>query len=277
MRMLVADADSTRVERVEMILRLRWPDARITRATDGWQALETVLGSELALVVVNPRLRYAENRSLLRDVRRISPVPIVLLVAQPGEADRIDFGKLGAVDYVVAPPSPVELLTRVEAAMHLASSSDTLTSAAERRLRWSDGYLSIDFARSRAWLCRAPVTLAAAEFRLLSHLVLNVGKVVSERCLLRLVLGHDRAEASDCLGVFVRRLRDEIEPDPDAPRYIVEERGAGYRFVRAPLRRSRWSVLPTAEPASLSDAESDGYARVLTFRPLEAQSTPVLW
>lgn len=264
MRVLIADADTPRAERVETVVRLQWPDAECARVTDGWQLVERALRSDVDLILVDPGLVYAERRQLVRDVRRVSSVAMVLLLHRAGEADRLEFGKLGATDYVLSPFSPVELLTRARAALHLVEVSERGDGVAERRLRWSDGYLSIDFARARVWVSRAPVTLAPAEFRLLAELVLNAGRTISERSLLRLVLDEDDANATESLRVFLRRLSEQIEEDPDHPRYLVEDRGVGYRFVRAtPLGRTRWYVLPAAEP--VAEDTSEEVARVLNF------------
>lgn len=261
MRILIADADSRRAERVERSLRLHWPEAAFPRVSTGHAAVEAALRADLDLVLLDPCLAYSGHRHLTRDLRRVGGVAMILLLNDPDEANAIELPRLGSTDYVVSPFSPIELVTRCRAAMQLARIDDSAR-VAERQLRWSDGYLSIDFARRRAWVNRAPISLAPTEFRLLSHLVLTAGRFTTERDLLRLILGKDGAPAIGSLSVFMRRLREQVESDPDAPRYLIEEPGLGYRFVRATsLGRTRWDVgpLPFAEEASRE------VARVLSF------------
>lgn len=266
MRALIADTNLSRIERVETTLRLHWPGVTCDRVADGWKVVEAALGAEVDLIVLDPHLPYTAGGQLLRDLRRVSPVALVLLLHRESEADRIELGKLGSIDYVVDTFCPLEFLARTEAALYLATLDDRGVRAGERRLRWSDGYLSIDFTRSRAWISRAPLTLAPAEFRLLTHLVLNAGRVVSDRALLSLVLGKAGAGATECLEVFLRRIREQIEPDPDEPRYLVAERGLGYRFVRAtPLGRTRWYVLPGPEASPAEPEPAEEVAQVLQF------------
>src|SRR5438093_93677 len=83
----------------------------------------------------------------------------------------------------------------------------------------------VDFDRSRAWVDRVPVHLTPLELRLLAQLVGHGGNVVSDRALLAPILGKANNDATDCLWIYVRRLREKIEPDPNVPRYVLTERG----------------------------------------------------
>lgn len=261
MRILIADADARRAARAESSLILHWPEAEFPRVSTGHAAVEAALRADLDLILLDPRLAYSERRNLARDLHRVGSVGMVLLLDCSDEADSIEFSRLGAIDYVVSPFSPIELVARCRAALQLAR-IDVSGRDAERPLRWSDGYLSIDFARQRVWINRATVTLAPAEFRVLSHLVLTAGRFTTERALLRLVLGKEGTPWPACLGVFIRRLREQIEPDPDAPRYLVDEPRLGYRFVRATsLGRTHWDVGPVA----VAREPSQEVARVLSF------------
>jgi two-component system KDP operon response regulator KdpE len=232
---LIAPAGPTQAERIEATLRIPWPDAELRRVENGWRAIEAARDEDLDLIVLDQRVPYWPAGDALRDLRRVTSAPLVLLTRDLRRLDDLAGRSARALEYVLLPFSPIELLARCRAVLRDARRRPRLAPGRDRPCRYDDGFLAIDFARKRAWIAREPVLLTAVEIDLLGCLVANAGRVVSHRALLAWVLGGDSREATDYLWTFIRRLRARIDPDPDAPGYVVPERGIGYRFAR-PLR-----------------------------------------
>ena len=145
--------------------------------------------------------------------------------AVSGDAERAL--SLGADEYVVTPFCALELLARATAVVHLSQATAPTSGWPPT---FDDGFLAIDPQDGRARRAGVPVSLSRPELSILTHLIRHPGVVVPFRTLLVNLWGHDREDETAYLRVFVRRLREKIERDPDSPRYVVGERGLGYRF-----------------------------------------------
>jgi DNA-binding response OmpR family regulator len=170
-------------------------------------------------VLLDVMLPGASGFELCRGIRTESDVPILFLSARDGDADKIRGLGIGGDDYIVKSATPAEVVARVKAVLRRSG-------AAQGRLRF--GRLEVDLAAHEALLDGTPIHLTAREFELLRLLVQNPRQVFSREHLFELIWGSygDRSAVS----VYVSRLREKIEDDPSAPRYIVTVWGAGYRF-----------------------------------------------
>lgn len=159
---------------------------------------------------------------VLREIRRGSDVPVILLTARADEADRVAGLELGADDYVVKPFSPRELVARVRSVLRRSAPGD-------QSLTY--GPLRIDPASHTVTLDEAPVDLTRREFELLHHLASHPGQVFSRAQLLRAVWDSSPDwQDPSTVTVHVRRLRRKLEDDPEQPRWLVTQWGVGYRF-----------------------------------------------
>lgn len=176
------------------------------------------------LLLVDLGLPDSDGTAVIRDVRRWSAVPILVLTARTREEEKITALDAGADDYVTKPFSTPELLARVRAALR-------------RRLAGSDsaprlefGKASVDLGRREARNADGELHLTPLEYRLLDELASHAGLVVRTPQLLREVWGPGRIGDSGSLRVCMRNLRQKLEPDPRRPRYLVTEVGLGYRL-----------------------------------------------
>ena len=222
---LVVD-DEQRIRRfVRMNLELEGYE--VIEAADGLEALDLVREQLPAVVLLDVAMPRMDGFEALEYIRQISEVPVIILTVKGEEEDRVRGLDLGADDYVTKPFSPRELASRIRAILRRVESASVET--AEPLLIDED--LSIDFS-SRAVVVRGEqVKLRPTEYRLLYHLVENAGWIVPHQTLVRKVWGPEYEDEKRLLRLYITYLRKKIEPDPSNPRYILTERGVGYRFV----------------------------------------------
>jgi len=178
------------------------------------------------LVVLDLGLPDGDGIDLIRDLRGWSAVPVIVLSARGGEADKIAALDAGADDYLVKPFGAGELMARVRAQLRRHAQQ---TPAGEPELRF--GEVCIDLARRSATRAGEPLHLTPIEYRLLTHLAAQPDRVVTHRALLKAVWGPGHLEDSHYVRVHMANLRKKVEADAARPRHLVTEAGVGYRFV----------------------------------------------
>ena len=197
----------------------------ISEAPNGKKSLE-LLAQEPDLIILDLGLPDMQGLELLRMIRaRNESVPIVVLSSRGDEAGKVQALDLGADDYVTKPFSMDELLARMRAALR-----HQLQIHGERPV-FRTGELSVDLVRRIVKVVDKEVKLSPKEYELLRVLVQHAGKVLTHRFLLN-ELWATPIDAQ-YLRVYVRQLRNKIEPNPARPQYILTETGVGYR-LRAP-------------------------------------------
>lgn len=162
----------------------------------------------------------------LRQNPKLSIVPIIFLTALASEADRVQGLELGADDYITKPFSTRELVARVKAVLRRFERTET-----PETIRF--GEIEIDGGAMQLRVRGELITTTATEFRLLDYLARHPGRVFSRDQLLDAVWGDARFVTPRSVDVYVRRIREKMEDDAEAPRYLKTMRGAGYRFDRA--------------------------------------------
>jgi two-component system KDP operon response regulator KdpE len=163
----------------------------------------------------------------IRDVRGWSKVPIIVLSARVGEQDKIEALDAGADDYLSKPFGVGELLARVRAASRRQQSAGAAVGA-----KFQFGDVSVDMSLRTVQKGAATVHLTPIEYRLLSLLVANAGKVLTHRQILRDVWGPSHAEDGHYVRVYMGHLRHKLEDDPAQPKHILTETAVGYRLVQ---------------------------------------------
>jgi two-component system KDP operon response regulator KdpE len=214
---------------------------RTTLTADGYRVVEVdnaalasrLLASEKPdLVILDLGLPDRSGLELIPDIRKTSPVPIVVLSARHDERSKVEALDLGADDYVAKPFSMAELLARMRAALRHAYQAQGELPA------FVSGDLTVDLVRRHVSRGGHEIRLSPKEFDLLRHLVMHAGKVLTHRQLLREVWGPAQADEVQYLRVFIRGLRHKLEPDPARPTHILTETGVGYRLQLPPEQRA---------------------------------------
>src|SRR6266568_4945634 len=226
MKILVVDSDQHRREDLAEVLRRQWQAATVLGAESGEAAL-LFSDEQPDLVLLAAGLSDPTGLDVLREARQISDVPILMLLADNDEATQIQSLDLGADDCIVPPASRALLFARIRAALRRTAGAV----AAGDRPDFSAGSLAVWFERPNVTVAGHSVKLTALEFKLLYQLVSEAGHVVPHRVLLDEVWGTEYGATTDHLKVFINRLRSKLQ-QPGGPRYILTERGLGYRFVR---------------------------------------------
>ena len=160
-------------------------------------------------------------------VREISTTPVIMLTAKGEEDDRVRGLELGADDYVTKPFSPRELVSRVKAVLRRVE----VEGSTEQDVLQVDDRLKIDFSRREIFIKDQLVKLRPTEYRLLYHLVQNAGWVLTYDQILSRVWGYEYRDEPHYVRLYINYLRQKLEEDPANPKYILTERGVGYRFV----------------------------------------------
>ncbi len=235
---LVVDDDAKIVRLVRTYLER--DGFTVVTAADGPAALEAIEAHRPALVVLDLMLPELDGRAVIRAVRRdeeAARTPILVLSARSSTIERIAGLEDGADDYLPKPFSPAELVLRVKSILRRAAPTADASptpgrgTTAGRIIRHGD--LTIDPSRHEARRGDETIDLTRVEFRLLSAILGADGRVLSRDQLLDAVYGQDAADVLDrTIDVHIRRLRDKLDDDPDAPRYVQTVRGVGYRAAR---------------------------------------------
>jgi len=210
----------------EVVIRyLEREGYRTLEAEDGEVARDVLARSSPDIVVLDVMLPGADGLELCRWIRSTSELPVIMLTARGEEADRIVGLELGADDYVTKPFSPRELAARVKTVLRR---SDRVVSSVDR-LEFGD--VVLDQASREVRRGGVDVRLTAREFDLLWFLASHPRRVFSRDQLMAGVWGYTAALDTGTVTVHVRRLREKIEADPSAPKYLETVWGVGYRLV----------------------------------------------
>ncbi|HSJ56759.1 MAG TPA: response regulator transcription factor [Anaerolineae bacterium] len=196
----------------------------VLTAEDGQTAVELVERDMPDLVVLDLMLPKMDGYAVCRRIRESSAVPVIMLTARSGQVDLVHGFEVGADDYLTKPFSVAELLMRVQAVLRRSKWPEEIVT----RQDFQVGPIAIDFAKHDVTVDGEPVKLTPTEYRLLSYLASNPNRVISHRELLRAVWGPEYGDETEYLRVYVRYLRQKLEPDPANPIYLVTQPGAGY-------------------------------------------------
>jgi two-component system KDP operon response regulator KdpE len=179
------------------------------------------------LIILDVMMPGMDGFETLREIRKASNVPVIMLTARGEEDDKVRGLRLGADDYVAKPFSQRELSSRVQAVLRRAEAPPLVA----RTKVVVDEDLTIDFSRAEVYLRGQRVQLTPTEYRLLYHLASSPGRVLPYETILAKVWGMEYREEEHYVRLYVNYLRQKIEPDPSHPKYILTERGLGYRFI----------------------------------------------
>jgi two-component system, OmpR family, KDP operon response regulator KdpE len=180
------------------------------------------------LVILDIMMPHLNGWEICDRIRKISTVPIIMLTARGSQADIVRGLRGGADDYLVKPFHPAELLARVSAVLRRANMPPP---SENTPLRFGDGELTIDPVDRQVTRRGEMVDLTPTEFDLLLFMAGRAGRILSADFIFENVWSYDAEANIESVKWYVWRLRRKIEKNPSHPRYIITERGVGYRFV----------------------------------------------
>lgn len=223
MKVLLIEDDQTTVDAIQLCFEIYWPESTLTTVVKGLEGIESLKQKGPDVVILDLGLPDIDGLTLLEEIRRFSSVPILIVSARDTQESIVKGLELGAEDYIVKPFNYQDLLTRLENILRPSRMT-------QPQGRISGGGLDIDLATGQVTVGGNPVELAPIEWQLLLHLVENEGRIVPLQGLAREVWQSDSIDSSTIKST-VSRLRTKLGDDPHAPRMILSEHGAGYRFL----------------------------------------------
>lgn len=228
MKVLIVDDEPDVVKVLRMSFQAQEPTWEALAAYDGEEALAVFDKEQPDLVLLDIMMPEMSGFDVLKELRRFSDVPVIMLTAKEDEIDKVTGLNLGADDYITKPFGHLELLARVKAVLRRAQGMP-LT----HELPFTSGDIHIDFERRQVSVEGQPVSLTGTEYRLLYHLVRNAGQVLTHETLLARVWGREYTDEIDYLKVYISRLRNKLEKDPHGPQHVLTEYGVGYWFRKS--------------------------------------------
>ena len=208
----------------------------VHEAKDAAEALRAATLRAIDLVILDLALPDLDGGDVLERLRAWSDVPVIVLSVRSSEAEKVRLLELGADDYVVKPFGMAELLARARAALR----RQTRGQAGESVVVVDR--LKIDLAARAVFLDEERLPLTPKEYRLLQMLAQHAGNVVTHQQLLKDIWGPPHVDNTHYLRIFVRKLRQKIETDPNRPSVLLTELGVGYRLAPqadSPAKRMR--------------------------------------
>lgn len=220
-KILFVDDDHDMLEMLCSIFR-RAGYAYLVTASSGPEALQVWREQQPALIVLDVMMPGMDGFEILREIRRTSRIPVLMLTARGEAEDRIEGLETGADDYLPKPFLPKELLLRVGAILHRAYPEPTRTVELAAS--------TVDLEKAEVWKNGAQIPLTAKELQLFQKLHENAGRIVTTGILCETICGAFWQGYESTLSTHIRHLREKIEADPSKPVSLVTAKGLGYRL-----------------------------------------------
>jgi two-component system, OmpR family, response regulator VicR len=224
MKLLVIEDDKEIIDAISLAFQIRWPEAKVASTRLGQKGVELVESESPDIVILDLGLPDINGFEVLRQIRKFSSVPTIILTVRSDEADVVKGLEWGADDYITKPFRQLELLARVKSLIRRNSPSE------EEILSY--GHLCLDLITGQLKINNEEIALTVTENHILTHLMKNAGHVVTHSNLAEAVWGDDYPGATDSLKVHIRRLREKVEQDPSKPRIILTKTGVGYYLAK---------------------------------------------
>lgn len=222
---LVVDDDIRMVRMMKRMLELE--GFQVITASGGESALKMFDKETPSLVLLDIMMPDMDGWIVCRRIREFSQVPIIMVTARGDDKEKVEGLDIGADDYVTKPFSASELAARVRAVLRRAGTTETFQEAV---FRYKD--MEIDFTSRRVTVNGKELKLTSTEYKMLSYICLNAGRVVTPDQLLDKVWGEEYVGAAHLLQVNIARLRKKLGDDAKQPEYIMTRSGIGYIMAK---------------------------------------------
>jgi DNA-binding response OmpR family regulator len=230
MKILIIDDDPDVVEAITLSFSLQWQEAIVLSAETGAEGKLVVQRENPEVVLLDIALPDIDGFEVLHWIRSRNDVPVLMISARGEEIDKVRGLELGADDYITKPFGYLELSARIRAVMRRAQAPPPLSGGG----KFSSGNLLVNYSTHQVFLKDKLIKLTPIEYKLLYQLTRNAGQVLMHDDLLSKVWGPEYLGELDYLRIYVRRLREKLEENPQQPSQILTERGLGYRFEANP-------------------------------------------
>ena len=220
-KILIVDDDKWVVQAIRSYLEQA--QFEVITAYDGRSAIAQFDAEKPDLVILDWMLPEIDGLSVAERIRKVSRVPIIMLTARTDEEDRLTGFGSGVDDYVVKPFSARELEARIRAVLRRSEKRPDILKV---------GGLLLDREQRRVWVEGRPVELSAMAFDLLAFLMRHPGRVFTRLELLEAVRGEGYSRFERSIDSHIKRIRQQIEPDPHNPRYILTVFRVGYKLAK---------------------------------------------
>ena len=228
-RVLVVDDE--REIREAIRIYLRGEDIETIMATNGQEAVDLMKQQDIHLILMDVMMPGIDGIVATSLIREFSNVSIIMLTAKSEDTDKIMGLSLGADDYITKPFNPMELVARVKSQLrrYLQLGSQTVTSSTNQDILEVNG-LRINTATKQVFVDGKEVRLTPTEFKILSLLMRNKGRVFSISDIYENVWDEPGYNAENTVAVHIRKIREKIEINPRDPRYLKVVWGLGYKI-----------------------------------------------
>ncbi len=223
--LLLIDDDDNLTELLAAYLQNQGYSVKVAR--NGIEGLRAMFDARPNLIILDVTMPLQDGWDILARIREVSDLPVIMLTARDEEPDVLRGFSLGADDYITKPFSFAQLGARITAVLSRVERTDEYPS------KLAQGDIVIDLRTRQVWRDQSEIRLTPTEFKLLVVLMHHRGEVISSEDLVQEVWGPQYAGEVGYVRRYVWHLRQKLEPDPEQPRYIHNERGYGYRFLVA--------------------------------------------
>jgi len=227
MKFLLVSDNQQVVNDLVLCLRVRYSQCTIITVGSSEQGVEKIETESPDLVMIDTSLPDMKTVDLIRRIREFSDIPMMILYEMEPSMDLARYLEIGADEYVARSSNPIELLAKVRALLRRTYG----TGFSPDHAAVSGGKISIDFTTHEVWISGKQVILTPTEFRMLSELAMNEGRVVTHRRLLEKVWGSAYCDDYSFTKKYVYRLRRKLCDVSNNREIIRTERGVGYKFL----------------------------------------------
>ncbi|MEK8131574.1 response regulator transcription factor [Paenibacillus filicis] len=226
MRTILIVEDEPKIREV-VVSYMQHAGYRTLEAETGGEALALLKEAAVDFVILDLMLPDVPGEEVCRQIRQISPVPVLMLTAKSSAQAKVQGLTLGADDYVVKPFEPAELVARVRAIWRRSGPEAQLLS---EKVSFREGELVIDAAAGKVVVRGTEASLTTSEYKLLLALARHPGRTWSRDDLIVKAFGYDYDGDARTIDQHIKNMRHKLEPDPKRPVWIETVFGSGYRF-----------------------------------------------
>ncbi len=222
MKALIIEDERKIIDAVRVAFEFRWQDASLIDGTTGKTGINLVKNESPDIVILDLNLPDMSGFDVLREIRKFSSVPVIVLTVRSDDEDMLKGLEYGADDYIIKPFNYMNLLARIKAVLRRTESipfSGEQNNAVNSRI-------TIDFVNQKVKVGNQPVVLTPFEYRLLVLLARNNGSIVDYDRISMEVWGKEYSGDNNHIRIFIRRLRHKLGDEP--PDMIINKRGSGY-------------------------------------------------